>query len=84
MGEHMSFRKIVVAALAFAFSSCGEITGDQSGYVSASFLSEGIAVSNGTSSTLYYFLIERGAAASTDWVACVDPITCQKFPGIRP
>lgn len=73
-------RPIVSAALSLALA-CANPASPHGGQLTVQATPPVLELTNQSAGPVYYFTIERGAAAYTDWAPCTDPVHCT---GIKP
>lgn len=69
-------KPIVVGAALTTLLGCGSPTGTASAGLLVRAAPPVLSLTNRSSAPIYSFVIDRGAAAFTDWAPCTDPGTC--------
>ena len=77
MSREASMNRCIVSAfLLFSLGACTQPTSPILGVVSARGIGQNVEITNHTFAPVYTFVIDRGAAAYTDWGPCTDPTLC--------
>ena len=72
-------RTLSVMACAFAAGACADPTSEGSAKVQADFAAQHLIASNQGARPVFYFAVDRIAAATILWAPCVDPDSCPRI-----
>ncbi len=69
-------KPIIVGAVLVLALACSNPAGPQGGSLTVTRAAPSLELTNGSQAPVYYFAIESGARAYTEWVPCVNSTYC--------